>query len=77
MIYGIRKAPPPFSRAVKGKRQTLPRPMDMAMQDIRNSTPFPQVARSLTDVYKKKSKEGKMKNTIKVLNRCRKKPLTL
>lgn len=46
MRYGIRKAPPPLSSAVNGKRHTLPRPTDMAMQDMRNSRPLPQVSRS-------------------------------
>lgn len=45
-MYGIRKAPPPFSYAVNGNRQTLPRPTDMAMQDSRNSLSFPHCCRA-------------------------------
>lgn len=45
--YGIRNAPPPFSSAVNGNRQMLPRPTDIAMQLIKNSTSLPQLARSL------------------------------
>lgn len=45
MRYGMRKAPPPLSSAVNGKRHTLPRPTDIAMQDMRNSRPLPQVSR--------------------------------
>lgn len=45
--YGIRNAPPPFSNAVNGNLQMLPRPTDIAMQLIKNSTSLPQLARSL------------------------------
>lgn len=43
--YGIRNAPPPFSRAVNGNRHTFPRPTDIAMQDIRNSISLPHDSR--------------------------------
>uniref|UniRef100_A0A182PFK6 Uncharacterized protein n=1 Tax=Anopheles epiroticus TaxID=199890 RepID=A0A182PFK6_9DIPT len=46
MIYGITNAPPPFSSATNGKRHTFPSPTDIAMQDIRNSTPLPHWSRS-------------------------------
>lgn len=46
IIYGIRNAPPPFSRAVNGNRQTLPKPTDIAMQDIRNSISLPHESRA-------------------------------
>lgn len=47
MTYGMRKAPPPFSYAVFGNLQTLPRPTEKAMHDIRNSNPLPHWARSV------------------------------
>lgn len=37
IMYGIRKAPPPFSYATNGKRHTLPRPTETDMHDITNS----------------------------------------
>lgn len=37
--------PPPFSYAVTGKRQILPSPTLSEMQLIKNSKPFPKVAR--------------------------------
>ena len=46
MTYGMRKAPPPFLKAVDGNRQTLPRPTDIEMQDNRNSMGLPQVSLS-------------------------------
>lgn len=48
--YGIRNAPPPFSSAVNGNLQIFPRPTDIAMQLIKNSTSLPQLARSLATV---------------------------
>lgn len=45
--YGIKNAPPPFSRAVNGNRQIFPNPTDIAMHDIKNSISLPQLARSL------------------------------
>lgn len=47
MRYGIKNAPPPFSNAVKGNRQMLPKPTDIAMHDIKNSMSFPQLPRSV------------------------------
>lgn len=44
-MYGIKKAPPPFSYATYGNRQTFPNPTDNEMHDIKNSTPFDQVGR--------------------------------
>lgn len=41
----MRKAPPPFSKAVNGNLQTFPRPTDIAMQDKRNSISFPHISR--------------------------------
>lgn len=46
--YGIRNAPPPFASAVKGNLQTFPKPTDIAMHDIKNSTSLPQLPRSAT-----------------------------
>lgn len=46
----IERVPPPFSSAVNGKRQILPKPTDIAMQLIKNSMSLPQLARSLAVV---------------------------
>lgn len=46
ITYGIRNAPPPFSYAVNGKRQMLPKPTEVWMHDIRNSVLFAHVGRS-------------------------------
>lgn len=46
MMYGIKNAPPPFSYATYGNRQTFPNPTDKEIHDIKNSTPFDQVGRS-------------------------------
>ena len=37
----MRKAPPPFSKVVKGNLQMFPSPTEVAMQAIRNSKPPP------------------------------------
>lgn len=44
-MYGIRKAPPPLSYAMKGKRHTFPNPTDVAMHDNRNSRLLDQIGR--------------------------------
>lgn len=44
----LMNAPPPFSNAVNGNRQILPKPTDIAIHDIKNSISLPQLARSLT-----------------------------
>lgn len=49
-MYGITKAPPPFSYAVNGNLQIFPRPTDIAMQDIKNSIPFDHFGLSSTSV---------------------------
>ena len=45
-MQGIKKAPPPFSQAVKGNLQTFPRPTDIEIQDIRNSIGLSHCCRS-------------------------------
>lgn len=44
-LHGNRKAPPPFSSAVKGNLHTLPSPTDRAIQDSKNSMSFVQTSR--------------------------------
>ena len=45
MIYGITKAPPPLANAINGKRHTLPKPTDKAMQENKNSISLPHFSR--------------------------------
>lgn len=45
-MYGIKKAPPPFSYAVNGNLHILPKPTDIAIQEKRNSIPLPHLALS-------------------------------
>lgn len=44
-MYGITKAPPPFSNAVNGNLHTFPSPTEHAIQDIKNSNWFPHSSR--------------------------------
>ena len=46
MMYGMRKAPPPFSYARKGNLQTLPRPTEYPTQERTNSAREPQWPRA-------------------------------
>lgn len=48
MKYGMRKAPPPFWHAMNGNLHKFPKPTDMEMHTMRNSTEFPHRARSMT-----------------------------